>query len=223
MIYKYAQPAHKSIAGQMSVLNQKKYIGEFASNAPDGYGTMIYENGSRFVGYFKNGQRQGLGMELNAVSEDGKPSVNKGVFEGMNRIGPNWATNPHLEELGKPEAVLELGGGLTGAPGRAALQAELTRMRVQAALGGQPGAPLNPHRTTAGLVSERNYRQGAETSLDSRSNYGPASPVELSSSQRPELPVRRAPPERRVNNVLTETDEEDGDEEGAESEVDEFY
>ena len=55
-----------------------------------GYGTMFYENGQKHIGYFKNGIRAGLGMEVNPVSE---PRINKGIFEGDRRIGPNWANN----------------------------------------------------------------------------------------------------------------------------------
>lgn len=52
LIYKYLEEAHKSIANQMGVMTQKKYIGEFMNNVAHGYGTMIYENGSKFVGFF---------------------------------------------------------------------------------------------------------------------------------------------------------------------------
>jgi hypothetical protein len=61
-IYKYNDIAHNSIIGQASKLTQRKYIGEYANNMPNGYGTMIYENGTKFVGFFKDGERVGLGV-----------------------------------------------------------------------------------------------------------------------------------------------------------------
>jgi hypothetical protein len=130
----------------MSVMTQKKYIGEFSNNVPHGYGTMIYESGSKFVGFFQNGQRQGLGMEVAAGSE-GQPRVNKGIFEGMQRIGPNWAANSTLELMKHQSAYSP--DELNPAPKKeqhVITERELMRMRIQATLGqdvlGQDGAKL---------------------------------------------------------------------------------
>jgi len=82
LIYKYDDIAHNSIVGQMGIMTQKKYIGDFANNKPNGYGTMIYENGTKFVGFHKDGVRAGLGVEVSNVAEPGQARVNKGIFEG---------------------------------------------------------------------------------------------------------------------------------------------
>ena len=51
---------------------------------------MIYENGLKFVGYFIDGVRKGLGMELDNTNDG---PVNKGMFLGDQRVGPNWVKN----------------------------------------------------------------------------------------------------------------------------------
>ena len=51
---------------------------------------MIYENGAKYIGYFIDGVRQGLGMEMNNISDG---PVNKGMFIGDKRVGPNWVKN----------------------------------------------------------------------------------------------------------------------------------
>lgn len=58
---------------------------------PNGYGTMIYENGHKFVGYFVDGVKQGLGMEISNTSDG--IIKNKGMFLGDQRVGPNWVRN----------------------------------------------------------------------------------------------------------------------------------
>lgn len=57
MIFKYQDKADKTIVNKIHSLNQRKYEGEFSDNMPNGYGTMVYENGARYVGYFVDGQR----------------------------------------------------------------------------------------------------------------------------------------------------------------------
>jgi len=90
-VFKYYDTIHKKIQNQMNIMTQQKYVGEFAFNKPNGYGTMYYTNGNKYVGFFKEGVKQGLGMEVNELMEAGKPKINKGIFEGDLRIGPNWA------------------------------------------------------------------------------------------------------------------------------------
>lgn len=90
LIFKYHDDIHQTLRDEIIALTQKKYIGEFQNDLPNGYGTMIYENGLKFVGYFIDGVRQGLGMELDNT-HDGP--VNKGMFLGDQRVGPNWVKN----------------------------------------------------------------------------------------------------------------------------------
>lgn len=100
LIFKYLDNAHRTIIDHNTFLTQQKYTGQFADNLPNGYGTMIYENGTKFVGHFKDGNRQGLGMEVVTVAEPGQEMVNKGIFEGNFRIGPNWAKVEGLRQAG---------------------------------------------------------------------------------------------------------------------------
>ena len=62
---------------------------------------MHYENGSKFVGNFLHGQRAGLGMEVRNYGEAGESAIRKGLFEGNHLIGPNWAEDLHLKQLGQ--------------------------------------------------------------------------------------------------------------------------
>ena len=91
LIFKWIGSIHKNVAEKCGLLNQAKYIGEFSDNKMNGYGTLVYENGKKHIGYFKDNNRMGLGMEVNPVAEHGKNIINKGIFDGDSRIGPNWA------------------------------------------------------------------------------------------------------------------------------------
>lgn len=55
LLFKFYDNIHKSLENQMSVLTQQKYVGEFSFNKPNGYGTMYYTNGNKYVGFFKEG------------------------------------------------------------------------------------------------------------------------------------------------------------------------
>ena len=90
-------------------MNQVKYIGDFKNNGPDGYGTAIYSNGSKFVGYFKQGIRSGLGMEIRKYVEEGQERIRKGLFEGDSLVGPNWANHENLSVLGQGSDEAESG------------------------------------------------------------------------------------------------------------------
>jgi hypothetical protein len=71
-INRYTYPAHELIKHKNIKITESKYIGEFKQDAPHGYGTLLYENGSKFVGQFKGGQRAGLGMEVRQFAEAGR-------------------------------------------------------------------------------------------------------------------------------------------------------
>lgn len=94
IVFKYLDKIDPSLKDKLIPLNQRKYEGEFRSNMPHGYGTMLYENGTRFIGYFFNGVRQGLGMEIRPFAEEGKQRVVKGMFERNELVGPNWIEIP---------------------------------------------------------------------------------------------------------------------------------
>ena len=62
---------------------RKRYTGEFLNNQFHGYGVIIYENGTKYEGYWDNGSKRGLGTLL---SKDG---VSRGIFNNDEKIGPN--------------------------------------------------------------------------------------------------------------------------------------
>jgi len=101
LINRYSQAAHEMIKHKNIKITESKYIGEFKHDEPHGYGSMLYENGSKFVGYFKRGQRAGLGMEVRQYGEAGQQPIRKGLFEGNHLIGPNWAEDENLRDLGQ--------------------------------------------------------------------------------------------------------------------------
>jgi hypothetical protein len=41
--------------------NGDKYVGDFKNNQPDGQGTAYYSMGNKYVGEWKNGERNGYG------------------------------------------------------------------------------------------------------------------------------------------------------------------
>ena len=52
----------------------KKYEGNFLNDEYEGYGTFFYENGDSYIGYFKNGKKEGSGIIIGPdgnIKEDG--------------------------------------------------------------------------------------------------------------------------------------------------------
>jgi hypothetical protein len=64
----------------MKYINGDWYRGEWKKNMYDGYGTFIIKDQSEYVGYFKDHQRNGNGVEINQSGE---------VIEG------NWVNGEH--------------------------------------------------------------------------------------------------------------------------------
>jgi hypothetical protein len=50
--------------GTMIYSNGIKYVGEFKNGEPNGKGTSIYSNGNKYIGEFKNGRKNGQGTYI---------------------------------------------------------------------------------------------------------------------------------------------------------------
>ena len=55
----------------------------------NGYGKMIYEDGTEYEGEWVDGFKQGKGVERNNIKGDGAKEF-RGLFEENMKIGPDW-------------------------------------------------------------------------------------------------------------------------------------
>lgn len=88
-----------------------KYVGDidFKSLAYEGKGAYTYPDGTKYVGSFRNGKRDGVGVEYDSngvVTRSGLWSENKFVSNATERVNPSHSPSTGRPAYAKPAAVI---------------------------------------------------------------------------------------------------------------------
>ena len=93
---------------QINLITKDKYEGEFKNGVADGYGIMVFADGTRFEGNFKSGLKHGKGKVVNALFfRSGEEKNEEFIADG----GPQ--TGEYKDDLPKGEFIWKMKSGRT--------------------------------------------------------------------------------------------------------------